>query len=208
MKTKAVIFDMDGTLYDNTMLPFYVALRNLFHLRLLISERICRHHMSGRYYGTKGATYDELFRRIAAVSGSSVERVTKWYWGKYMPSQVKSMQRHMQPKSWVKKSLEDLKGQGIKIACFSEYSFIREKLVALGLDPEMFDYMIDAPTAGGCKPCRKAFMYVAAKLDVHPAEILFVGDREDTDGAGAEMANMRFQLVPKKDNPNLVIDIL
>ena len=208
MKTKAVIFDMDGTLYDNTMMPFYVALRNLFHLRLLISERICRHHMYGRYYGTKGATYDELFRRIAAVSGSSVERVTKWYWGKYMPSQVKSMQRHMKPKSWVKKTLEDLKGQGIKIACFREYSFIREKLVALGLDPEMFDYMIDAPTAGGCKPCRKAFMYVAAKLDVHPAEILFVGDREDTDGAGAEMANMRFQLVPKKDNPNLVIDIL
>lgn len=204
---KAVIFDLDGTLYDNTMLPFYVIMRNLCHLRVLYAERMCRHKMSGRYYGTKGAAYDELFRRMSLFTGKSVESITNWYWKKYMPCHVKVLQRHMHAKSWVKPTLENLKSKGIKIACFSEYSFIKEKLKALDIDPDIFDLIIDAPTAGGCKPCRKAFMYVAAKLDTHPADILMVGDREDRDGAGAEAANMQFRLVPKKDDLNLVIDI-
>ncbi len=204
---KAVIFDLDGTLYDNSKLPFYVVMRNLFHLRSLYAERSCRHHMSGRYYGTKGAAYDELFRRMAAFTHTNVDHVSHWYWTKYMPSQVKVLKRHMHAKSWVKPTLESLKAQGIKIACFSEYSFIKEKLVAIGIDPNIFDFIIDAPTAGGSKPCRKAFMYVAAKLDVHPAEILMVGDREDTDGAGAESCNMQFQLVSKHDEPTLKLNL-
>lgn len=202
---KAVIFDLDGTLYDNTMLPFYVILRNLCHLRLLYAERTCRHSMSGCFFGTKGATYDELFSRISRKTGKSVEKVTRWYWDKYMPSQVKSIKRHMHAKPWVIPTLTDLKAKGIKIACLSEYSFMREKLAALNIDEAYFDVIIDAPTAGGCKPCRKAFMYVAAKLDVHPADILMVGDREDTDEAGAQSCNMQFKLVPRHDTANLEI---
>lgn len=201
--TKAVIFDLDGTLYDNSRLPFYVVFSNLCHLRYLYYERMCRQKMSGRFYGTKGAAYDELFRRISIATHSRVERVTRWYWDKYLPSQVKAIKRHMHVKPWVKPTLESLKAKGIKIVCFSEYSFIREKLVALGIEPDAFDYMIDAPTAGGCKPCRKAFMYVAAKIDVHPSEILMVGDREDRDGAGAEACNMKFKLVSKHDTPTI-----
>lgn len=207
MKTKAVIFDLDGTLYDNSRLPFYVILRNIFYWRSLYAERICRHKMSGRYYGTKGAAYDELFRRMSLMTGTSVEHVSKWYWGKYMPSQVKALKAHMHAKPWVKDLLPALKEKGIKIACFSEYSFMKEKLRAIGVDPDIFDFMIDAPTAGGCKPCRKAFMYVAAKLDVHPADILMVGDREDTDGAGAESCGMNFLLVPKNDTETLNLNI-
>lgn len=200
---KAVIFDLDGTLYDNSKLPFYVIIRNIFHLRSLYAERMCRHKISGRFYGTKGAAYDELFRRISAMTGKSVARVSRWYWGIYMPSQVKAIKKHMHPKPWVDEKLRSFKEKGIKLVCFSEYSFIKEKLTALGIDTGLFDLMIDAPTAGGCKPCRKAFMYVAAKIDTHPANILVLGDREDTDGAGAESCNMKFHLVPKKDTPTL-----
>lgn len=207
MKTKAVIFDLDGTLYDNTKLPRYIMLRCLFQWRYLYAERMSRHNMSGRFFGTKGATYNELFRRMSEYTGKSVEKVTKWYWKKFMPAQVISLQRHMHAKPWVKKALADLRAKGIKTVCFSEYSFIREKLKAIGLDPDSFDYIIDAPTAGGCKPCRKAFMYVAAKIDTHPADILMVGDREDTDGAGAEACNMRFMLVPKADTQELELEL-
>lgn len=207
MKTKAVIFDLDGTLYDSTHLPFHVVLHNLFFLRMLWAERTTRAHISGRYYGSKGGTYREIFRRMAALTHRSDAAATHWYWNHYMPRQVKTLQRHMTAKSWVKPTLESLKAQGVKIVCFSDYSFIREKLKAIDIDPDIFDLLIDAPTAGGCKPCRKAFIYVAAKIDVYPSEILVVGDREDTDGAGAESANMRFQLVSKKDDPNFKLCI-
>ncbi|MBQ0096067.1 MAG: HAD family hydrolase [Bacteroidales bacterium] len=203
MQYKAVIFDLDGTLYDNTKLPRYVVLHSLFHLRYLYSERLCRYHMSGRFYGTKGATYKELFRRISVAARRSEDKVQKWYWGKYMPLQVDLLERHFHKKAWVDGTLSSLRAKGIKLACFSEYSFIREKLKAIGISPDSFDLIVDAPTAGGCKPCRKAFLYLANKLECAPEEILMVGDREDTDGAGAEAANMGFVLVPKNDTKEL-----
>ena len=207
MKYKAVIFDLDGTLYDNRKMRRLMVLYNWFHLNMLASERFSRHRMSGRYYGTKGATFSELFRRIAAFSGSSEDWAAKWYWQKFMPSQVKALRKHCHAKPWVLPLLGELKEKGVKLACYSEYSFVREKLKALGIEPLIFDYISDAPSAGGCKPCRKALLHVAEKLQTAPEDILMVGDREDTDGAGADSANMDFLLVPKCDMPTPSITI-
>lgn len=206
MQIKAVIFDLDGTLYDNSALPRYLVLHNLLHLRMLYAERLCRLHISGRYYGGKGATYRELFRRIALAARTTQEKAAAWYWDKYMPLQVKILKKYCHAKPWVLPTLKMLREAGISIACFSEYGFVREKLRAIGIDPALFDYIIDAPTAGGCKPCRKAFMYVVKKLKSYPADTLMVGDREDTDGAGAESCNMQFHLVPKCDTDTLGFD--
>lgn len=205
MQYKAVIFDLDGTLYDNTRLPRFVIFGSLFHLRLLYAERLCRHHMSGRYYGTKGSTYKELFRRMALTAGKTEDQASAWYWSRYMPLQVKMLQRHFHKKPWVDDTLKSLREAGVKLVCFSEYSFIREKLKAVDISPDSFDLIIDAPSAGGCKPCRKAFLNIAGKLGLDPEEILVVGDREDTDGAGAESANMGFILVPKYDTDELTL---
>lgn len=205
MKIKAIIFDLDGTLYDNTKLPRYVIAHSLFHLRLLANERISRHHMAGRYYGTKGATYHELFRRISLSTGVVEEKVAAWYWQIFLPLQVKMLQKHFHPKPWVKTLLPQLKEKGIKLACFSEYGFVREKLKALDIDLELFDLLIDAPSAGGCKPCRKAFLRVAEKLETAPEDILMMGDRENSDGAGAEAAGMHFYLSERSDNE--IIDL-
>lgn len=203
MKYKAVIFDLDGTLYDNTRLPRYVVLHSLFHLDLLAAERITRHHLSGRFYGARTSTYDEFFRRISIATGRSLEKVQKWYWQKYMPLQVKMLRRHFHAKKWVVPLLERLRASGVKLACYSEYSFVKEKLRALDIDPGLFDVLVDAPAAGGCKPCRKSIEKVAEMLGENPCDILMVGDREDTDGAGADSAGMDFVLVPKTDTETI-----
>lgn len=205
MQYKAVIFDLDGTLYDNTRLARHIVLHSIFHFRLLFAERVCRHRMSGRYYGTKGSTYKELFRRMALTAGKTEDQASAWYWSRYMPLQVKMLQRHFHKKPWVDDTLKSLREAGVKLVCFSEYSFIREKLKAVDISPDSFDLIIDAPSAGGCKPCRKAFLNIAGKLGLDPEEILVVGDREDTDGAGAESANMGFILVPKYDTDELTL---
>lgn len=200
MKIKGVIFDLDGTLYDNTGLPWKLVLYNIFHLRLLLAERLAHLRMSGRFYGPD-RTFDEILKRISMKSGYGLYTVKKWYLKTYMPSQVKAMKKYFHIKPWVIPLLSELKSQGIKTACFSEYICVNEKLTAIGIDPSVFDLTVDAPSAGGLKPCRRAFEAVATMMGLDPSEVVVVGDREDTDGAGAEAANMAFILIPKSDFP-------
>lgn len=49
--TRLVIFDLDGTLYDNGRLPLYVVLHSLCSLRMLKAERSVRTEISGTYFG-------------------------------------------------------------------------------------------------------------------------------------------------------------
>jgi len=203
MDIKAVIFDLDGTLYDNSKIARSFIIRSLHHIRLLGSERKCRHEMAGKYYGEDGQAYSELFKNMAIKSGRSAEKAEKWFWDIYMPLQVRTLRNTRHRKPWVDRVLADLRSKGIKIACFSDYGMVKEKLEALGIDPGMFDYIIDSPSIGGLKPCKEAFLNVAKHLGVEPSDTLVVGDREDTDGLGAKESGMQFMLVDRKDTDRL-----
>lgn len=203
MKYKAVIFDLDGTLYDNTKLPVYVVLHSILHLDLLAAERIAGRHLSGRFYGDRTSTYEEYYKRISRMTLRSEEKVREWYWEDYMPLQVTMLRKHFKAKKWVLPLLERLRAEGVRTACYSEYSFVKEKLIAIGVDPALFDVLFDAPSAGGCKPSRKSIEKVAELLGAAPCDILMVGDREDTDGVGADSAGMDFVLVPKADTETI-----
>jgi len=200
---KAVIFDLDGTLYDNSHIARKLNLRSLPNLGLLSSERSCRHVIAGQFLGT--STYDTLFQEISKKTGASTEKVSRWFWEKYLPLQAKVLRSCYHRKPWVDETLAELKRNGVRIACFSDYGMVKEKLQALGIDPEAFDIVADAPSEGGLKPCREAFLNIAAKLGCEPGDILVVGDRADTDGEGAAAAGMQFRLVSRHDEDHFDI---
>ncbi|MCQ2335860.1 MAG: HAD family hydrolase [Paludibacteraceae bacterium] len=197
MKIKAVIFDLDGTLYNNSGLPYKIAVHSLGHIRMLMCERSVRRDMAGIYFGDKEKTYNEFFKRIAVKSGKSKESVSKWYSENYLPLQVKLLQKHFKAYDWVLPTLDKLRHKGVLLACYSDYGFISEKLMAIGIPPEKFDLIIDAPSAGGFKPCRESLETVTKLLGVSPKEALVIGDREDTDGLGAKAANMHYKIIKK-----------
>ena len=79
-----------------------------------------------------------------------------------------------------------------KIAIYSDYPFLKERLEALGLFPGSAVLLYGPESFGAQKPAPRPFLRIAGDLGAAPEEILVIGDREDTDGLGAFKAGMRF----------------
>lgn len=197
---KAIIFDLDGTLYDNSKLPFQLIMRSLGKLRILKSERTSRKILAGVHFNSPEEFYKKHFDTMSHICGRSPEKVEKWYHECYMPLMIRVLSKRHSCKSNVAETLNELRKNGIKTAVLSDYECVKERLAAVNLDPDMFDICIDAPTTGGLKPDKSSFLHIAKAFGFEPDEILVVGDRPDTDGKGAANAGMQMLLVNKKDS--------
>ncbi len=209
MKFAAVIFDLDGTLYDNSSMKRHLIASNLSGLGMMFRERESRRRLAGGYFGSSDAAYEALFSTMSRIlPGGSPEIMRRWFFDDYLPAQVSSVHRFCHPKPWVIPLLQSLRESGVRLACFSDYGAAGMKLDALGIDPSLFDVIVDAPSLGGFKPCREAFVGVASLLCAAPEQTALVGDRLDTDGAGAQAAGMEFIRVGRHDDgmPDFVID--
>ena len=193
MAIKAVIFDLDGTLYESRHLARRLIFGDLRHALILKEERGARHQIMGRYYpGGADEVYGALFSIIAQKKGISVEKVGKWFWGSYMPLQARVLSRHYKPVPGLDGILSRYRAEGCKLAVLSDYGFVEQKMRALGIDPGLFDEIMEAPQLGGLKPCREVFLKACEKLGVEPSEALMIGDRQDTDGGAVEVG-MQFR---------------
>jgi len=77
---RAVIFDLDGTLYDSTGLHRLVALKELSRLAFcrLLHERRARKELAGKDFGSKIAFEKTFFGKVSR----------DWYFGTYLPDMV------------------------------------------------------------------------------------------------------------------------
>ena len=192
---KAVVFDVDGTLFDKTRLPFYLVLADPLYMFVLNNERKARKTLAGVYFGDERTYYETLYGKVAVMSHISSKRVKWWYNHRYMPNMIRVLQRHYKLRPWVSQLLPELRAQGIKVAVFSDYGCVEERLAILGFDPSWVDFITDAPRMGGLKPCKEAMLMVCNKLGVTPSESLMIGDRNDTDGEVAQRCGMKFKLI-------------
>ncbi len=203
---KAVIFDLDGTLYDKSHLHIRIILNQMLRgkLFMLKREREVRAKLKGKYFGTEDAFYDNFFSHIGK------KNARKWYFDCYMPQMARVLRKHYSLAPWVKEYIMRMREKGVKIIVFSDYGFVKEKLDAIGFDCLWADYLFDAPSLGGLKPCREAFMNVCEKIGIEPQHCLMIGDRDDTDGDGARSAGMQFVKVENANKPegqDIVSDI-
>ena len=109
-----------------------------------------------------------------------------------MINMVAILRKHYRIAPWVETMMLELRTNGKKVVVFSDYGFVQEKLAAIGFRLEWADFLFDAPSLGGLKPCKEAFAKLCRELSLQPSECLMVGDRPDTDGAGARSVKMPF----------------
>lgn len=196
---KAVVFDLDGTLYESHRFPLYLILRDPLHMRLLGSERVSRKKIQGQHFKTAEAYYDELFKIMGDNAGVKWEKASKWFWDRYMPNMIRIIRTHYTARHHAKQLIDKLRSRGIKLAVLSDYAMVNEKLVAAGYQPTWFDGVYEAPAVGGLKPCPETFRNVCGLLDVDPKDALMIGDKMRTDG-GAMTIGMDFMHVINKED--------
>lgn len=188
---KAIVFDLDGTLYESRHFPLRLILADPLHIGMLGAERKCRKKLCDRHFDKASDYYDALFSLMGKGTKERAERCRKWFYGTYMPLQVKIIHEKFGPRPHLKEFIGRLRGQGYKVAVLSDYCFTTEKLEAIGLSPADFDAVWESPALGGLKPREEVFLNACKALGTTPIETLMIGDKASKDG-GALRAGLQF----------------
>lgn len=197
---RALLFDLDGTLYRQRPLRIRMALEFalaslgaplavLRAARGVALFRRAREELRDRVGGLERLQYEEAARR----AGVDEEQLERWVreWIEERPL------RHLRRlrAEGLAELLDALDARGLRAGILSDYP-ARAKLEALGLrgrfDPVLCstDREIDA-----FKPNPRGFLRACQLWGVVPAEVLYVGDRADVDAEGARRAGMPCVLV-------------
>lgn len=188
MKLKAVLFDIDGTLY-----PIKYLNRQFFKLSLLTplksrnffkARKLVRRNMLSR--PEERLTREEFLVEQA----KSVKKNVKYFDRVYRILQNK---RRLIPYKHVKETLAELKNMGLILGVLSDFP-VENKLKELGVE-EYFDMTLSAENCAFLKPDRRAFEYILSEMNLNREECLYVGDSKRKDYDGAMNAGMRAELI-------------
>jgi FMN phosphatase YigB (HAD superfamily) len=201
---RALVFDFDGTLYDYALLPLRLIRAWPPDLPRIWAERKTRRSLAGSDYGSAEAYYGEFFTRMAPLCRCPADAARDWFFSRYMPRMVRVLKRYYALRPGVRELFRFLDGGDLPekeaagrrapagIAIYSDYPCLGERLGALGFSPGPRVRLYGPDSFGAQKPAPGPFRIIAGDLGVSPAETLVIGDREDTDGAGALGAGMVF----------------
>jgi FMN phosphatase YigB (HAD superfamily) len=191
-KARAFIFDLDGTLFDSRGLAGRLVFARPGDAFVILAERRTRKILSGCDYGSAEAYYGEFFSRMSRMIRGSPEKLRLWYFDRYMPRMYGVLKDHYRLRPGTAGLFEYLTRASVPFAVYSDYPWGRERLSALGLETAYGGKLYGPEHFGAQKPAVRPFLTIAQDLNTPPDRTLVIGDREDTDGAGATSAGMGY----------------
>jgi HAD superfamily hydrolase (TIGR01549 family) len=195
MLPRAVVFDVDGTLYWQRGLRWrmlwdllfsaLVSSRTREDLRILRRFREIRETLGER---VREGFAEAQYRLPAEALGVTPERVAEAVrrWIHERPPRYLRRYRVEGIEKW----MEELRARGVRLGVYSEYP-AEAKIRALGLSVDAAVASTD-PEVDAFKPDAKGLQVVMKRLGVPVERTLFVGDREDRDRPCAEAAGVAF----------------
>ncbi|HMR83798.1 MAG TPA: HAD family hydrolase [Niabella sp.] len=199
---KLVIFDVDGTLYNQRKLQLNMCLSLLKYylvhpleikdLYILYQFRKEREKHSG--YNSNNLN-EEQYEWCASKLHIPLKRVkaviSKWIYD--MPLQYLRSTKY----SGTSALFDTLRRQNIKIAVYSDYP-ANDKLNVMGLKTDISVSSTDAEI-NSFKPSPRAVYFVCKELNIAKEACLFIGDRDSRDGQCARNAGIRYIVLPSKN---------
>jgi putative hydrolase of the HAD superfamily len=203
---KAIVFDVDGTLYRQSPLRRAMALRllsahvwqplqGLRTFRLLSAYRKAQEHLR---LGTDGPSTDlaeaqlrfacERTKTERAFAAACVER-----WMEREPLDL--IGPCVRP--GLLEFIQVCKTRGLRLGVLSDYP-AEAKLEALGLGG-LFDVVLcaQAPDIGAFKPHPRGLQVALERLGASAADSLYVGDRPEVDAVAAAAAGVRCAIIAR-----------
>lgn len=184
---RAVVFDVDGTLYPIRQIvrrswPLVCRHARLFHA-FGRARRALRGERPGAGLRRRQAELVAGFLGIdAAAAAGALERIVYRQWPRTFG--------RLRPYTRVAATLARLREDGLRLGIVSDSPFVRKKLAALGLTAG-WGGVVSADEAGALKPNPEPFLLVLKRLQVEPEEVLFVGNSYAHDVVGAHRVGMR-----------------
>lgn len=192
---KAVIFDLDGTLYNFKWLPLRLMWSLPTDVLRIKADREVRKKLKGCDLATPEAYLAEYGRLMAEKTDFKSQDALNWYANRYMGTMCFLLKRYYSQRPQLAEVFARLHQQKIKIAVFSDYPRVHQRIRALDFSDETMTTIsgiFSAQDFGSQKPAPRPFLEIAANLGVTPNQCLVVGDRDDTDGTGARATGMNF----------------
>ncbi|GAA0498791.1 HAD family hydrolase [Deinococcus depolymerans] len=204
---RAVILDLDDTLFDDTACT-HAGLRAVAHAHGLSvdpAELFARHAAHIR------AIDPLLFRGELTAHGARVRRFTGLLTELGVPdadgeaatvTYREAYREHWQLLPGAADVLRDLRAAGLRLAVLTNY--VREvqgqKLAHFGLDA-LVDAVLCVEDVPAAKPDPRAYHAACAALNVTPAQAVMVGDSWEKDVQGARRAGLRAVWVSRLATP-------
>jgi HAD superfamily hydrolase (TIGR01549 family) len=197
---RLVVFDVDGTLYDQRalrlcmlreMLLCAIRSRDIEFMHILRAYRRIREHLGDLLHEDFEA---KLTSQTAALVGCSEDQVrsTTGEWLEQRP--LRHLIRYRYPR--LPELFQGLRKNSKKIGIFSDYP-ARKKLEALKLDADIVVCASDE-AVGVLKPHARGLQVLMAQASMNPAETLMIGDRPERDGLAARAANVHALIRSRK----------
>jgi FMN phosphatase YigB (HAD superfamily) len=196
---KALLFDVDGTLYRHSpvrrrilaLLAHEYCLRPAAGWRVIRALQAYRRAQEKMRQLSSLGTIAEEQHRLASQSSNLEPEFVRAVVERWMECEPLPLLRaNIRP--GLGQFLSAAREGGLQLAVCSDYP-ARRKLEAMGLTG-MFDLVVCAqdPEIQRFKPDARMLLATLERLGTRPADAIFLGDREDVDGAAAMAAGVHF----------------
>jgi len=195
---RAVIFDVDGTLYDQRKLRRIMAARLLGHaltrpnrwreLKIVRVFRLVRER--GTFPAGELATlqYQVAADRLGIAPAEVRAVVEEWIYRAPLPY-LKSCRDEA-----LARLVRQLRARGIVTVAYSDYP-VGDKLRAMEIEMD-FVFAATDPEINCLKPDPRGLRAILQRLSLSASECLFIGDRDDKDGLCARQAGVGYVILP------------
>jgi putative hydrolase of the HAD superfamily len=196
-----VVFDLDGTLYDQRKLRrrlYFLFLFNLFLGKIDIPDlRIVAEFRKQRekHKGCSSASLEEdQFGWCVEKTGMPVKKIKETVEKLMFNLPLRLLKKALYPN--VVSFIDLLRQNAIKTAVYSDYPVV-EKLSALGIKVDR-TFCSTHKNIAQLKPSKKGLDTICEVFKCDTNKAVYIGDREDTDGESARMAGVSFIKVHSK----------